>query len=230
MDLSLPSSQADQFADAEGLVSDPCCALGSGHGRRSRVRGGRLSPGCNHFPRESRPLSTMCNSPKLQISCFDPSPEYPLDGTCIPRHVATQRPRGWGWISNIIPDCSFPLDVSDILMTKSLCHPSPAEYGKCFSGGLKRFTAICVLIDRILQNTAPICCLPFDGIGARHPGVTCVIRIWFGSTPSHFTLPATPRIARRRATSDLVGRIYFSTILIHPPSKCRCLRHPPRSW
>jgi hypothetical protein len=33
-------------------------------------------------------------------------------------------------------------------------------------------TAVCVSIDRIPQNTAPICCLPFDEIGARHPGMT----------------------------------------------------------
>jgi hypothetical protein len=33
-------------------------------------------------------------------------------------------------------------------------------------------TAVCVSIDRIPQNTAPICCLSFDEIGARHPGMT----------------------------------------------------------
>ena len=33
-------------------------------------------------------------------------------------------------------------------------------------------TAVCVSIDRFPQNTAPICCLSFDGIGARHPGMT----------------------------------------------------------
>ena len=32
--------------------------------------------------------------------------------------------------------------------------------------------AVCVSIGRILQNTAPICCLSFDGIGVRHPGMT----------------------------------------------------------
>jgi hypothetical protein len=33
-------------------------------------------------------------------------------------------------------------------------------------------TAVCVSIDRIPQNTAPMCCLSFDEIGARHPGMT----------------------------------------------------------
>jgi hypothetical protein len=33
------------------------------------------------------------------------------------------------------------------------------------------FTAVCISIDRFPQNTAPTRCLPFDGIGARHPGI-----------------------------------------------------------
>ena len=33
-------------------------------------------------------------------------------------------------------------------------------------------TAICVSIDRFPQDTAPIRCLPFDGIGARYPAMT----------------------------------------------------------
>ena len=35
-----------------------------------------------------------------------------------------------------------------------------------------KVTAICVSIDRFLQDTAPNLCLPFDGTGARHPGMT----------------------------------------------------------
>jgi hypothetical protein len=62
--------------------------------------------------------------------------------------------------------------------------------------GLEYLTAICVSIDRILQNTAPTCCLPFDGIGARHPGVSCTIRIRLNPTLSRFTLPATSGTAR----------------------------------
>jgi hypothetical protein len=49
----------------------------------------------------------------------------------------------------------------------------------CSSGRLwalasltRLFTAVCVSIDRIPQNMAPICCLSFDEIGARHPGMT----------------------------------------------------------
>ena len=37
-------------------------------------------------------------------------------------------------------------------------------------------TAISKSIGRFAQNRAPIFCLPFDGVGARHPGMGCVIR------------------------------------------------------
>ena len=37
---------------------------------------------------------------------------------------------------------------------------------------MKRATAGFISIDCFLQNRAPIFCLCFDGIGARHPGVT----------------------------------------------------------
>ena len=40
-----------------------------------------------------------------------------------------------------------------------------------FGNELPRFTAICVSIDRFPQDTAPIRCLPFDGIGARYPAM-----------------------------------------------------------
>ena len=33
-------------------------------------------------------------------------------------------------------------------------------------------TDVCISIERFLQNRAPICCLPFDCIEARHPGMT----------------------------------------------------------
>ena len=42
------------------------------------------------------------------------------------------------------------------------------------------FTAICVSIDRFLQNTATICCLCFDRIGARHPGIGALARPYSG--------------------------------------------------
>ena len=36
--------------------------------------------------------------------------------------------------------------------------------------------SICVLIDRSLHDRAPNRCLPFDRIGARHPGVSILIK------------------------------------------------------
>ena len=35
--------------------------------------------------------------------------------------------------------------------------------------------AVCVSIDRFLQDTAPNLCLPFDRIGARHPGTPALV-------------------------------------------------------
>ena len=40
------------------------------------------------------------------------------------------------------------------------------------SGEDQEFTAVCVSIDRFQQDTAPVRCLRFDGIGVRHPGMT----------------------------------------------------------
>jgi len=55
------------------------------------------------------------------------------------------------------------------------CRIGTPRYAQCIrphSLHSQRSTAICVSIDRFAQNTVPICCLPFDDIGARHPGMT----------------------------------------------------------
>ena len=52
-------------------------------------------------------------------------------------------------------------------------------------------TAVCVSIERVLQNTAPIRCLPFDGIGARHCGMARVLEPGPGQTAVTATRPAS---------------------------------------
>ena len=46
------------------------------------------------------------------------------------------------------------------------CRGAGPRYGQKLN-----ITAVCVSIDRFLQDTAPFCCLLFDGVGARHLGI-----------------------------------------------------------
>ena len=46
----------------------------------------------------------------------------------------------------------------------------PAPFPNVHTARSGNIPAVCVSIDRFLQNRTPICCLPFDGIGVRHPG------------------------------------------------------------
>ena len=64
------------------------------------------------------------------------------------------------------------------------------------------FTAICVSIDRFLQDRAPNGCLPFDRIGARHPGIPVATT----SPRTDFSGSSTRSLACAsvyKATSDL---------------------------
>ena len=57
-------------------------------------------------------------------------------------------------------------------------------------------TAVCFSIDRILQNTVPICCLSFDGSGIRHPGMTHGAG---GRSPARSTFPLSCHPQKPRA-------------------------------
>ena len=75
-----------------------------------------------------------------------------------------------------------------------------------------QLTAVCVSIDRILQNTAPICCLSFDGIGVRHPGMThgvgarslCVAHSHYRATRKN--QGHIPRVSRDSLTTLQTGK------------------------
>ena len=69
---------------------------------------------------------------------------------------------------------------------------------------------ICVSIDRFLQNRAPNGCLPFDRIGARHPGIPVV------TTSAHidFSGLSTRSLAHTSAykvTNDLGSAVIASS-------------------
>ena len=71
-----------------------------------------------------------------------------------------------------------------------------------------RVTAVCVSIDRILQNTAPICCLPFDGIGVRHPGITHGAG---ARSPARSTFPLSCHPQKPRAYPPCAPRLTNNT-------------------
>ena len=84
-------------------------------------------------------------------------------------------------------------------------------------------TAICVSIDRFLQNRAPNGCLPFDCIGARHPGIPVV------TTGAHtdFSGLSTRSLAHTSAykvTNDLGSAVIASSGFVStgpPPGATR---------
>ena len=98
------------------------------------------------------------------------------------------RPSKWTLISHIVT-LSFPRthdlpSCSSFLRPQFLCiRPSYLLFSKPYlrvpsppppshARGFVSFTAGFISIDCFLQNRAPILCLCFNGIGARHPGMT----------------------------------------------------------
>ena len=72
--------------------------------------------------------------------------------------------------------------ISRQLLTLNSYYLHKARHHTALKAGSERFrtslhwrskilTAGFISIDRFPQNTAPICCLPFDRIGVRHPGI-----------------------------------------------------------
>ena len=57
---------------------------------------------------------------------------------------------------------------------------------------IDRFTAVVNSIDRSTENRAPNRCLPFDGIGARHPGIVASS----GNTTANGNLVPAPGVIR----------------------------------
>ena len=57
-------------------------------------------------------------------------------------------------------------------LRKQFVRPLATSTGLCHPTETRSVTTACVSVDRVLQDPAPICCLVFRGIGARHPSMT----------------------------------------------------------
>ena len=71
--------------------------------------------------------------------------------------------------------------------------------------GSRDVPAVCISIDRFHKNRAPIRCLPFDGIGAQHLGVTHGAR---ARCPLHYSLPTLrPQGIRKNVPELIMGHL-----------------------